>query len=84
MIRRTERLHMPEAVIEIAHLLPPVLKLVYNCAQVMRESTNFITDVAYSVALDNNEPSFFAPCFVATEAYHKKRKTSPSDTIEEE
>ncbi|KAG0932794.1 hypothetical protein G6F30_010571 [Rhizopus arrhizus] len=84
MIKSTERLHMPESVAEIARLLPPVLKLVYNCAQVMRETTNFINDIASSVALDNNELIYFPPCFVAAEINHKKRKASPSETTEEE
>ncbi|KAI8885955.1 hypothetical protein K501DRAFT_293083 [Backusella circina FSU 941] len=84
MIKSTERLHMPESVAEIARLLPPVLKLVYNCAQVMSETTNFINDVASSVALDNNELIYFPPCFVSAEINHKKRKASPSETTEEE
>lgn len=84
MIKSTERLHMPESVAEIARLLPLVLKLVYNCAQVMRETTNFINDVASSVALDNNGLIYFPPCFVAAEINHKKRKASPSETTEEE
>lgn len=84
MIKSTERLHMPESVAEIPRLLPPVLKLVYNCAQVMRETTNFINDVASSVALDDSELIYFPPCFVAAEINHKKRKASPSETTEEE
>lgn len=45
MIKSTERLHTPKSATEIAHLLPPILKLVYNCAQVMRETINFINDL---------------------------------------
>ncbi|KAG1503022.1 hypothetical protein G6F46_002573 [Rhizopus delemar] len=37
MIKSTERLHTPKSATEIAHLLPPILKLVYNCAQATEE-----------------------------------------------
>ncbi|CAO3657386.1 unnamed protein product [Mucor hiemalis] len=84
IIKSTERLHMPESVAEIPRLLPPVLKLAYNCAQVMSETTNSINDVASSVALNDSELIYFPPCFVAAEINHKKRKASPSETTEEE
>lgn len=47
IFRSTERFRMSESMTEIARLLPPVLKLVYNCTQVMRETINMNSRITY-------------------------------------
>jgi hypothetical protein len=36
VIYTSPRLKMPETITEVAGLLPPVLKLIYNCSQIVK------------------------------------------------
>jgi hypothetical protein len=40
LVGTSERYHMPEFPAEIPKLLPPLLKLVYNCAMVIERTTS--------------------------------------------
>ncbi|RCH94319.1 hypothetical protein CU098_010068, partial [Rhizopus stolonifer] len=79
LISSSERLKMPESIKQIPALLPPVLALVYNCTQAIKNTVDYIDDVSSSFSL-NRIPAanltFFPPCFVPGTKNDKKRKTS--------
>ena len=75
LITRSKRLRLPETVADIPRLLPLVLKLVFNAAQIVKGTMNTIKEASTSVCLDNdNDLPFFPPCYVSS----SKRKT-PED-----
>ncbi|CEG67343.1 hypothetical protein RMATCC62417_03787 [Rhizopus microsporus] len=76
LITRSKRLRLPETVADIPRLLPLVLKLVFNAAQIVKGSMNTIKEASTSVCLDNdNDLPFFSPCYVSS----NKRKTPEDD-----
>lgn len=75
LITRSKRLRLPETVADIPRLLPFVLKLVFNAAQIVKGTMNTIKEASNFVCLDNdNDLLFFPPCYVSS----NKRKT-PED-----
>lgn len=78
LISSSERLKMPESIKQIPALLPPVLALVYNCAQTIKRTVDYIDDVSSRFCLDRNpvDLAFFPPCFVPVTKSDKKRKIS--------
>ncbi|CEP16604.1 hypothetical protein [Parasitella parasitica] len=75
LITRSKRLRLPETVADIPRLLPLVLKLIFNAAQIVKGTMNTIKEASISVCLDNdNDLPFFPPCYVSS----NKRKT-PED-----
>ncbi|KAG2236661.1 hypothetical protein INT48_000658, partial [Thamnidium elegans] len=64
LIGTLERYHMPESPVEIPKLLPPVLKLAYNCAVVIKSTTSHLKAISSSVAIDKCPDEYFPPFFV--------------------
>lgn len=60
------RYHMPESIEEIARLLPPVLKMIYNCSQIVKNTAVHLKKVSSTVEINSNKNVYFPPCFIAT------------------
>ncbi|KAI9030033.1 hypothetical protein CLU79DRAFT_802601 [Phycomyces nitens] len=76
LITRSKRLRFPETVADIPRLLPLVLKLVFNAAQIIKGTINTVKEASTSVCLDNdNDLPYFPPCYVSG----NKRKTLEDD-----
>ncbi|CAO3699549.1 unnamed protein product [Rhizopus stolonifer] len=65
LVGTSQRYHMPESLTEVPKLLPPVLKLVYNCAMVIKSTTSHLKAISSSVSLDEGSEVYFPPYFVA-------------------
>ncbi|CEI88235.1 hypothetical protein RMCBS344292_02629 [Rhizopus microsporus] len=65
LVGTSQRYHMPESSAEVPKLLPPVLKLVYNCAMVIESTTSHLKAISSSVSLGEGSKVYFPPCFVA-------------------
>lgn len=75
LITRSKRLRLPETVTDIPRLLPLVLKLVFDAAQIVKGTMDTIKEASTPVCLDNdNDLPFFPPCYVSS----NKRK-NPKD-----
>ncbi|KAI9481639.1 MAG: hypothetical protein EXX96DRAFT_538817 [Benjaminiella poitrasii] len=70
LLYTSPRLKMPKNIGEVPRLLPPVLTLVYNCTQVIKNTAQFLRENVISVNLDlfSNIDYYFSPSFV-TETY---------------
>ncbi|KAG0928998.1 hypothetical protein G6F57_009682 [Rhizopus arrhizus] len=76
LITRSKRLHLPETVADILHLLPLVLKLVFNAVQIVKGAMNTTKEASTSVCLDNdNVLPLFSPCYLSS----NKRKAPEDD-----
>ncbi|CEG84330.1 hypothetical protein RMATCC62417_18149 [Rhizopus microsporus] len=76
LITRSKRLRLPETVADTPRLLPLVLKLVFNAAQIVKGTINTIKEATMSVCLDNgNDLPFSSPCYVNS----NKRETPEDD-----
>ncbi|KAL9539230.1 hypothetical protein MBANPS3_010382 [Mucor bainieri] len=65
LVSLSRRYKMPESIEEIPALLPPVLALVYNCALIMKNTSNYLDDVSSKVNLDPpSSQTFLPPVFV--------------------
>lgn len=47
LLNSSPRLKMPESIREVPYLLPSVLALVYNCAQVIKNTAQFLKNNAF-------------------------------------
>ncbi|KAI8982405.1 hypothetical protein BDF20DRAFT_866742 [Mycotypha africana] len=65
LVGTSRRYHMPESVAEIPKRLPPVLKLVYNCAMAIQSTTNHLKAISASISLNEGSEVYFPPCFLA-------------------
>ncbi|KAG1369283.1 hypothetical protein G6F61_012462 [Rhizopus arrhizus] len=67
LLYTSPRLKMPENIDEVPRLLPPALTLMYNCAQVIKNTAQFLRKNAASVNLNpfSNADYFFPPSFVS-------------------
>lgn len=78
------RLKMPESIGEVPRLLPPALSLIYNYAQVIKNTSQFLGKNIDEVNLNpfSNIDYFFPPSFVPGASNSpKKRKASSSQTV---
>ena len=76
LITRSKRLRLPETVADILHLLPLVLKLVFNAVQIVKGTMNTTKEASTSVCLDNdNVLPLFSPCYLSS----NKRKAPEDD-----
>lgn len=57
---------MPEAINEVPSFLPPVLAIVYNCAQIMKRTSSHLEEIssAFTLTKPKAKPSL-PPCFFA-------------------
>lgn len=81
LISVSDRLKMPESIKEVPALLPPVLALVYNGSQVIKNTVDYIEDISSTFSLNTTSDSaFFPPCFIpqTKDNKNKKRKISKS------
>lgn len=83
LVSLSKRYKVPESVKEIPALLPPVLALVYNCALIMKSTSEHLDDVSSRVNLNPPPQTFFPPVFVPIVSSSncstgKKRKASLS------
>lgn len=69
LIYSSRRFKMPENIAEVPRLLPPVLTLIYSCAQISKNSMDHLKDLSSSVMLDPfaNNNMYFPPTFVSTD-----------------
>lgn len=59
------RFKVPESIIETPSLLPPVLSLVYNCAQIMKGTGHYLETIGSKVTLGKPKSMpYFPPCYV--------------------
>jgi hypothetical protein len=78
LITRSKWLHLLETVSDNPSLLPLVLKLVFNAAQIMKGTISTIKEASTSVCLDNNNDLLFSsPCYISS----NKRKTPGDDWL---
>ncbi|KAG0767010.1 hypothetical protein G6F57_006055 [Rhizopus arrhizus] len=67
------RFKIPESIIETPSFLPPVLSLVYNCAQIMKCTGHYLETISSMVTLGKPKSrSYFPPCYIVD--YKKKNK----------
>lgn len=65
LLSKSEQLRLPKSVSEIPQLLPPILKLIYNLNQVVKDTINIIKDPnTVTVNMKAGESVYFPPCFV--------------------
>ncbi|KAG1169600.1 hypothetical protein G6F36_012055 [Rhizopus arrhizus] len=84
LLYTSPRLKMPESIGEVPRLLPPALSLIYNYAQVIKNTSQFLGKNTAEVNLNpfSNIDYFFPPSFVpGTSNSPKKRKASSSQTV---
>ncbi|KAF1798340.1 hypothetical protein V8B55DRAFT_1176773 [Mucor lusitanicus] len=76
----SKRFKMPESLNELPHLLPPVLRAMYICAVVTKESADMIKRIT-SVALSNDESVedfYYFPMLTASPSHRRKKLTTAS------
>ncbi|KAG1041752.1 hypothetical protein G6F43_012043 [Rhizopus delemar] len=81
LLYTSPRLKMPESIGEMPRLLPPALSLIYNYAQVIKNTSQFLGKNTAEVNLNpfSNIDYFFPPSFVpGTSNSPKKRKAASS------
>ncbi|ORE07895.1 hypothetical protein BCV72DRAFT_304268 [Rhizopus microsporus var. microsporus] len=61
LLSTSERLSMPQSIGQVPALLPPVLTLDYNCAQIMKSTVECLENVASSAALTRPTGLTFLP-----------------------
>lgn len=68
LLSSSGRFKMPEAINEVPSFLPPVLAVVYNCAQIMKRTSSHLEEISSAVTFTKPKakPSF-PPCFFAGE-----------------
>lgn len=65
LVGTSQRYDMPEYPDEIPKLLPPVLKLAYNCAMVIENTISHLKTISSYITTDKGSEEYFPPCFVA-------------------